>query len=128
MIVADASVVLEILRQTSAGVEFQDLLFQHSVHAPYLLDIEVTHGLRRLERSAQMDVRQALNSLAILRDMRIQRYPHTPLLDEIWKLRHNLTAYDATYLALALWLRADLVTMDAGLRNEALRHGVKVLR
>ena len=128
MIVADASVVLEILKQTRVGVEFQDLLFQHTVHAPYLLDIEVTHGLCRLERVGLMDVRQALNSLAILRDMRIKRHPHTPLLDEIWKLRHNLTAYDATYLALALCLRADLVTLDAGLRNEALRHGVEVLR
>ena len=31
----------------------------------------------------------------------IERYPHTPLLDRIWELRHNFTAYDAAYIALA---------------------------
>lgn len=29
------------------------------------------------------------------------RYPHTPLLARIWELRHNFTAYDAVYIALA---------------------------
>ena len=75
-----------------------------------------------------MDAAEALDSLSILRDLGIERHPHTPLLDEIWKHRHNLTAYDAAYLALARLLNAELVTMDEGLRKEARRHRVKLLR
>jgi predicted nucleic acid-binding protein len=40
------------------------------------------------------------------------RYPHDPLLDRIWSLRHNLTAYDASYVALAEALDVPLVTAD----------------
>jgi predicted nucleic acid-binding protein len=49
--------------------------------------------------------------------MPITRYPHASILPEIWKLRHNLTAYDAAYLALARLLDAELLTMDDGLRK-----------
>jgi predicted nucleic acid-binding protein len=37
------------------------------------------------------------------------------LLPRIWDLRHNLTAYDAAYVALAEALAAPLVTRDAAL-------------
>ena len=37
------------------------------------------------------------------------------LLPRIWELRDNLTAYDATYVALAEGLACDLVTADARL-------------
>jgi predicted nucleic acid-binding protein len=40
------------------------------------------------------------------------RYDHEPLLDRIWELRENLTAYDAAYVALAEGLNATLVTRD----------------
>jgi len=35
------------------------------------------------------------------RDLDIERYPHAPLLDRVWQLRHNVSAYDAVYVALA---------------------------
>jgi predicted nucleic acid-binding protein len=47
--------------------------------------------------------------------LRITRYPHTLLLDRMWELRENLTAYDATFVALAEVLDAPLVTTDARL-------------
>jgi predicted nucleic acid-binding protein len=53
--------------------------------------------------------------------MTITRCSHTNLLDAIWSLRHNLTAYDAAYLALARLLDAELITMDNGLRKRATR-------
>jgi len=55
----------------------------------------------------------------------IARYPHTPLLDGIWALRHNLTAYDAAYLVLAKALGAELLTMDSGLRGMSARRKTK---
>jgi predicted nucleic acid-binding protein len=47
----------------------------------------------------------------------IQRYGHEPLLPRIWPLRHNVTAYEAAYLALAEALDAPLVTRDMRLAN-----------
>jgi len=50
-------------------------------------------------------------------DFPIARYPHTSFLSRIWELRHNVTAYDAAYLALAEALAAPLVTRDAKLAS-----------
>jgi predicted nucleic acid-binding protein len=47
--------------------------------------------------------------------MKAVRYPHAPLAVRIWELRENLTAYDATYVALAEVLDAPMVTMDVRL-------------
>jgi predicted nucleic acid-binding protein len=64
---------------------------------------------------------EATDILKAFLAIRITRYPHTPLADRIWALRHNLTAYDAAYLALAHALDAELLTMDSGLRKMATR-------
>jgi predicted nucleic acid-binding protein len=48
-------------------------------------------------------------------DLPPARYPHDCLLWRVWKLRHNLTAYDAVYVALAEALGASLVTRDASI-------------
>jgi predicted nucleic acid-binding protein len=45
------------------------------------------------------------------------RYPHVTLGDRIWELRHNLTAYDAAYVALAETLEVPLVTCDRRLSH-----------
>jgi predicted nucleic acid-binding protein len=42
----------------------------------------------------------------------MQRHPHDWLLPRVWELRHNLTACDALYVALAEALDAPLVTRD----------------
>ena len=41
--------------------------------------------------------------------------PLAPLLDRIWALRANVTAYDAAYVALAEQLAAPVITCDAKL-------------
>ena len=46
-----------------------------------------------------------------------ERYAHTPLLRRIWELRHNFTAYDAAYIALAEAMGAVLFTMDEKLSS-----------
>ena len=43
------------------------------------------------------------------------RYPVFSLLDRVWELRENLSAYDASYVALAELLDCNLLTADARL-------------
>ena len=52
-------------------------------------------------------------------------YPHELLLPRVWELRHDLTAYDAAYVALAEALEAPLATRDAALAA-ARRHTATV--
>ena len=47
-----------------------------------------------------------------LADLPITRFDHEPLLERVWALKDNLTAYDATYVALAEALDAPLITRD----------------
>jgi len=63
--------------------------------------------------------RQALDDLL---DLPLTRYPHEPLLERIWALRNNLTAYDAAYVALAEALDAPLVTCDGRMASAAGHH------
>jgi predicted nucleic acid-binding protein len=44
-------------------------------------------------------------------------------MERIWELRHNFTAYDAVYLALAEALGTVLLTRDAALAHARLRRG-----
>ena len=50
------------------------------------------------------------------------------MLDRVWELRDNLSAYDAAYVALAEIIDCPLVTADARLsRAPGLRCAVTVL-
>jgi predicted nucleic acid-binding protein len=119
IVVLDASVVLEVLLGTAAGRALAPrVLDPERVHCcPELLDLEVLQVLRRYVRAGELGearARQALDDLAALR---LARYPHAPLVDRIWALRANLTAYDAAYVALAEALEATLLTRDRSLAS-----------
>jgi predicted nucleic acid-binding protein len=116
VIVADASVILEIILATSDGLLLAHRLRPAVVlHAPHLLDLEVAQVLRRLLSRSQITEAQARRSLQTLPELPIERYPHLPLLPRIWELRSNLTAYDAAYLSLAEILEMPLWTRDGRL-------------
>lgn len=119
MIVVDASAVLEVLLRTPAGRRIEARLFDQPtpLHAPHLLDVEVAQVLRRFEARGEVSPGRGLASLRLLDAFPLRRHPHRPLLERIWALRANLTAYDAAYVALAEALGATLVTRDARLRR-----------
>jgi predicted nucleic acid-binding protein len=129
LIIVDASAVLELLLQTPAGVRVSERIFApgETLHAPHLLDIEVAHVLRRYARSGVISSERGAEALADLADLPLNRYPHFVLLPRIWELRHNLTAYDAAYLALAEALDAPLLTRDRALASVAGSVRVEVL-
>ncbi len=119
MIVLDASAVLELLLRTKAAAAVESRLFDHdeSLHAPHLMDIEVTQVLRRYAATGVATPERCREALADLADLPLTRYPHDFLLDRVWTLRANLTAYDAVYVALAEALDAPLLTRDRQLSN-----------
>jgi len=130
MIVLDASVVVEMLLGTPAGRRAADRFLRREVSlcAPHLLDVEVAHALRRLAVAGQIRSVRAREAVDDLAALQIVRYPHVELLPRIWELRHGLTAYDASYVALAEALGARLVTRDAALAAVRVRAAVEVLQ
>lgn len=124
MIVVDASALLEALLRTSAAEAVEKRLFDagETLHAPHLLDVEVTQVIRRYAIAGELNEERGRAALADLIDFPIRRYPHGFLLPRVWALRSSLTAYDAVYVALAEALDAPLLTRDRRLATAARRH------
>ncbi len=117
MIVVDASVILDLILAQSAAEAIGRRLFAptETLHAPELLDLEVLQVLRRHWRAGSLSASRGEIAVADLDDLPVIRHPHGELVERIWQLRANVTAYDAAYLALAEALDAPLVTQDARL-------------
>jgi len=117
VIVVDASALLEFLLQTPLGTRVEARLLRDAeeLHAPHLVDVEVTQGLRRLVRSGEITTARATEALADLADFDLHRHAHLDLLTRAWQLRENITAYDAMYVALAEALDATAITCDVPL-------------
>ncbi|MGH8190853.1 MAG: type II toxin-antitoxin system VapC family toxin [Rhodanobacteraceae bacterium] len=115
-LVVDASVAVDLLGRFRAG-PLEALLWQPDslMVAPELLEVEVLNALRRLERLGAIPASRSPELPEQLRGLRIRKYRHDLLLDGIWSLRLNLTAYDAAYVALARLLKVPLVTRDSKL-------------
>ena len=117
MIVVDASAVLELLLSTPAGQAVAERIAAsgHGLHAPHLLDVEIAQALRRFAQQGKLAETDAVEAINDLRDLDLKRHAHEPLLDRVWQLRQNLSAYDAVYVALAEVLDAPLLTCDVRL-------------
>lgn len=80
------------------------------------------HALRRLERTAAIGADDAAEAVDRLGQLPIARYPTAGLTGRAWSLRHNFTAYDAMYVALAEAVGTRLVTSDERLASAAREH------
>ncbi len=124
MIVTDASAVVEVLlAMPRAGSVRAALAVHPELHVPGHFNVEAISALRRYAIRGELTEARAVQALAALRDLRTIAYPVIELADEIWDLRHALTAYDAAYLALARRLDIGLVTLDGGLAAVAAKEG-----
>jgi predicted nucleic acid-binding protein len=115
--VVDASVVLlAVAGRTASADELRARLPGIRRHAPHLIDAEVGNVLRRHEQAGLLGGAEADTALRVAERLVDQRYPHVgPLTRQAWKLRHNLSFYDALYVALASYLRVPLLTSDGRL-------------
>ena len=99
-----------------------------SLSAPDLIDIEVVHVLRRLWLTKMLTLKRFSNAVDDLVDLPMDRYPALPFIRRVYELRSNVSAYDATYVALAEQLGCELLTVDGRLsRASGVRCPVRVL-
>ena len=122
MIVVDASVVIEVLLRTELGERVQTRVLDpdQRLHAPHVLDLEITQVLRRMVQLKELAPARADEALEDFFALLIERAGHRELLLRIWELRESLTSYDGAYVALGEALDAPVLTCDARL---ARAHG-----
>jgi predicted nucleic acid-binding protein len=127
VVVLDTSFTLEMLIKTPLGELCLDRVADEMLHAPHLLDVECAHALRRLVRFGGLTLGIAQEALGDLRGLVIERHEHKIFLPRIWQLRDSVSAYDASYIALAEALDAPLLTCDAKLSRAHGHHARIVL-
>jgi len=130
VIVVDASVLAPALADDSAdGQLARAALRGQDLTAPELLDLEVVSVLRRQVAAGMLSVRRAEQALGDLLSLPVRRVGHGPLLPRCWELRHNITIYDAAYVALAELLGVVLLTSDERLsKAPGTRCAMQLLR
>ncbi len=119
--VVDASTLVDLfIGSPAAGAIFQRLFRERTtLHAPHAIDVEVANAIRKLWRRGLI-VDQDVEEIAdIYPRIRIERHANGPILHRIWRLRYNITPYDAAYIALAEWLDLPLITRDRRLANSS---------
>lgn len=113
MIVVDASVLATVLIGDEQAAEtLRRRLLRRPLAAPSLVDLEVVSVLRRKRVQGRLDEHRAGQAVVDLHALPLARAPERPLLQRVWELRHNLTPYDAAYVALAETLHVPLLTGD----------------
>jgi predicted nucleic acid-binding protein len=123
VVVLDSSAAVDYLaRLAPSEWVAEQIELDPDLHAPHLIDIEVTATLRRLLQAGSITEGRARAALDDLAALDLARYPHLFLLDRVWQLRRNLTAADAAFVALAEALDAAVVTTD---RKLAAAPGVR---
>jgi predicted nucleic acid-binding protein len=120
MLVVDTSAILDAIAAYEPAPGLIARLSQDGdLHAPHLIDIEILHALRGMMRRDEITAERAADARADFAETALFRYPHEPLSDRIWGLRHNLSAYDAAFVTLAETLEVPLITCDARLASSS---------
>jgi predicted nucleic acid-binding protein len=132
LIVVDASVLANALGDDGVdGRAARERLVADAddLAAPDLVDVETVAVLRKRWLSDGLSDRRFAAAIDDLEDLALSRYPTLGLMRRAFELRANVTAYDATYIALAEHLRCKLLTADQRLAAApGVRCDVELLR
>lgn len=130
MTVLDTSAVVDFLLGSGVAADVEALMHREGeLAAPDLLVFETLAVLRREVFRANVPEHRAAAAVEDLGDLPIELFPALPARRRVWALRHNLTAADATFVALAEQLGEPLATKDVALAEQAeARAGLWVLR
>ena len=109
IVVVDASVIVRGLEADGAA---RGHLMEDAIQIPHLADVEIAHAFRAQVRRGRVTAEDAESRLGLWRRLGVARHPMMSLLPRVWDLREGLSAYDATYVALAEALECPLVTAD----------------
>jgi predicted nucleic acid-binding protein len=119
-LVVDASVVVAALIDSGpAGSWAEGLLATSDLLAPHLLPVEVASTLRTAALADRISWDAASLAQGDVMQISLQLLPYEPFADRVWELRHNVTPYDAWYVAVAESADAPLATLDARLAQAA---------
>lgn len=120
MIVVDCSALVDTLTAAPGTDLLRTRMAGDELHAPQLLDYEVVSALRGLALAGHLSQARAEDALTDYEDLVIERWPAADALRRrTFQLRHNLSAYDAAYVALAEALECPLLTRDARIGKTA---------
>ena len=127
-IVVDASAVVAALVDVGQDGDWaQAELRGEDLVAPHLVTVEAADILRRAVLTGGISADVATLAHDDLLALRVDLYPYEPVASRVWELRHNLTAYDGWYVALAEAVGAPLITLDARIaRAPGLRCEVRL--
>ena len=118
MIAIDASAVVALLvDEAELGSASRHQYSLHDLAAPELLHFEVSSALRRLCHRKRLSPRLAEHALHDLELLRISTIPYSDIGQRMWELRDNLSAHDASYVAVAEFLEVELLTFDGRIRR-----------
>ena len=113
--VLDASAAVEYLQKTRQGLAAAGFIETARLIVPELLDAEVMSVLRRYILRGEIDEAQALTALDGLAALPVERISHRPLIPIAWRYYHNVSTYDALYVAVAQVYGATILTCDGHL-------------
>ncbi len=115
---------MEYILRTELAMSIEQTVRTSDVdlHVPTLCDVEVAAGLRRGLLRGSLTEERLAQGIEDYLDLPLTRHGHQQLLSRMLSLRGNFSSYDATYVALAEQLSAELLTADEGLARAARMH------
>ena len=112
-VVVDASVLVAFLVDSGEeGTWAESIVADNSLLGPELVMVEASNILRRLEHAEEISRDEANDGHGDLLQLDLELFPFAPYAERVWALRHNLTSYDAWYVALAETVPCPFVTLD----------------
>lgn len=112
-VVCDASALIALLLDSGPDGQWaSEHLSGAELFAPSLLPYECANIIRRHELAGVVSADLAAQAHVDLVDLAVNLWPYELLSSRVWQLRANLSSYDASYVAVAETIGADLITLD----------------